>query len=363
MYAECPQKYRFKYVDKIPEKPKHFFSFGSSVHAALEYFYGVKILPPPSLEQVLAFYKENWIAAGYKDQDQEAQYFEDGRKILVLFYRKHIKSYELPFLVEYNFQLEVDGVPVTGKVDRIDRLSDGRLAILDYKTGKALAGDRVQTDGQLTMYQMACEQLLGASVARLTFYHLPTLKEQTVERHSPELIEGLRARILRTAEAITQGFFEPQPEERKCRWCDYKALCPVFKDQPSKLPAAPSEAAELSALVDRYGELLEKAEEVSQEAEELKENLRKILSRRGYVRAFGRKYQVLLSSSQRWEFPDKKKILELIRKAGLYERILAPSSPKVQELMADPALDADLKAQLQELGEKLEVWGLKVSPI
>ena len=48
MFQECPQKYKFKYLDKLPEKPRHFFSFGSSVHQALEFFYGVKALPAPS---------------------------------------------------------------------------------------------------------------------------------------------------------------------------------------------------------------------------------------------------------------------------------------------------------------------------
>ena len=179
LFNECPQKYKFKYIDKIPEKPRHFFSFGQSVHLALEFFYGVKEAVAPTLEQLLASYKEQWVSAGYKDPGHEAQFFEDGKAILAAFHKKHARDFFLPFFVEYNFNLEVDGVPVTGKVDRVDKLEDGRLAVLDYKTGKALAKDRVAADAQLTMYQMACEQLLGAKVAKLTFYHLPSLSEMT----------------------------------------------------------------------------------------------------------------------------------------------------------------------------------------
>ena len=43
LYLECPQKWKFKYVDKIPEKPRHFFSFGQSCHEALEFFYGAAL--------------------------------------------------------------------------------------------------------------------------------------------------------------------------------------------------------------------------------------------------------------------------------------------------------------------------------
>ena len=57
MYNECPLRYKLKYVDNIPEKPKHFFSFGQSVHKALEFFYTVKALPAPTLAELLESYK------------------------------------------------------------------------------------------------------------------------------------------------------------------------------------------------------------------------------------------------------------------------------------------------------------------
>jgi len=360
LYAECPQKYKFKYIDKIPEKPRHFFSFGSSVHQALEFFYGVKAPPAPSLEELLAHYREHWISAGYKDEAHEDQCFQEGRRILTLFYRKHIRDYQIPFFVEYHFDLSVDGVPVKGRVDRVDRLLDGRLAILDYKTGKALSEDRASSDGQLTMYQMALEELLGAQVARLAFYHLPTLTEQAVDRRPPGQVESLRRRIVETAEAVSAGRFEPRPEERKCQWCDYKPLCPVFQEAP---PPVPSEDGELSRLVDRYGELQERAAELQEEAGRLKEELLEHLARRGYVRSFGARYEVSRASSLKWEFLDKKRVLELIRKAGLYERILAPSAPKIEQLMSDPLVDPDLRAALEELGSKTETPELKVKPI
>jgi RecB family exonuclease len=359
MYKECPQKYKFKYIDKIPEKPRHFFSFGSSVHQALEFFYGVKTLPAPSLEEVVGHYRERWISAGYRDEAQEAEYFEDGKAIIARFHEKHLKDYALPFFVEYQFNLEVEGVPVTGKVDRIDKLPDGRLSILDYKTGKAIPADRVTTDAQLTMYQLACESLLGAEVGRLSFYHLPSLKEHVVDRRPPDLIEGLKGRIVSTAESITQGRFEPDPAEMKCRWCDFKPICPVFRQSPPPEAAAP-QTDELSALVDRYGELLEGADALRGQAEEAKASILASLAKRGYVRAFGARFEVTTAAGHRWEFADKKKVLDILRQAGLYDRVLAPSAPKVEALMADPQLDLDLRSRLQELGEKVNAADLKV---
>ena len=367
MYGECPQRYKFKYVDNLPEKPRHYFSFGSSVHEALEFFYGVKTLPPPTLEEVLAYFKGHWKSAGYKDQEQEEQYFEDGRRILTLFYRKHVLDFRLPLFVEYQFNLAVAGVPVTGKVDRVDKLADGRLAILDYKTGKALARDRAQTDAQLTMYQMACEELLGAEVARLAFYHLPSLTEHSIERHPKALVDALRRRIVGTAESISKARFEASPDENKCRWCDYKPVCPVFRHQyPAPglgAPLAAEPEGELVSLIDRYGELRSRLAGLEEEAADLEGLILAALKERGYVRAFGRKFEVARAASGKWEFTDKGKLLEIIKSAGLYDRILAPSAPKVEKLMEDLGLHPDVRARLTELGAKTETSELKVKPL
>ncbi len=362
MYGECPQKYKFKYIDKIPEKPKHFFSFGQSVHLALEFFYGVKTLPPPSFNELLAYYKENWVSGGYRDESQEAEYFDQGKQLLTRFYDKHIQDYSIPFFVEYEFKLNVEGVPVVGFIDRIDKLPDGRIVVLDYKTGKALALERVLTDAQLTMYQMACEELLGVEVAKLVFYHVPSLKEQAVERHSRSLVEGLRTRIVSTAEAITKKSFDPKPEERKCYWCDYKPICPVFKGQIVNQTGVESED-KLSALIDRYGELQQSKAQLEEQAADLKKAILAELAKKGYVRAFGKRYQVSRSATERWEFSDKKKVLEVLRGAGLYAKVLAPSAPKVEELMGDPALSRDVRARLSELGLRVETPDLKVKSL
>ena len=261
LYTECPQKYKFKYIDKIPEKPKHFFAFGQSVHLALEYFYGEKVPKAPSLENLLKHYRDIWVKPGYRDENQESEYFEEGRQILTRFHDKHAKSYHVPFSVEYNFNFEHEGVPLTGKVDRIDKLPDGRLSILDYKTGKKLAAGRLDIDAQLTMYQFACESQLDAEVGELIFYHLPTLKEHRTVRRDKPLVKELTTRIVDTAEGITRDRFDPKPTENACRWCDYKPLCPIYKDQYAGMPAPiakPAGEPELAALVDGYGEALAK---------------------------------------------------------------------------------------------------------
>ncbi|MBI3550668.1 MAG: PD-(D/E)XK nuclease family protein [Elusimicrobia bacterium] len=393
MYTECPQKYKFRYIDKLPEKPKSFFSFGKSVHSALEYFYNIPALPAPTLEKVLKFYKDNWISEGYKDAEQERENLEEGERILRGFYKKHIDDFKLPFFAEYKFDLKVDGIPVIGFVDRIDKTDSGKLSILDYKTGKSLEKDRVLTDAQLTMYQMACEELLGMEVERLSFYHLNSLKEHVSKPHTKKQVKDLRQRVVTVAESIQKGLFEPQPEERKCQWCDFKPHCPVFRDHyggaPSLFPetkaaagpkraapalaeaaaAAPRSAAtvqepllaprpeadeELAALVDRLGSAVEEITRLQAEADQLQAAVADRLKEKGWSRAFGSAFEALMAIEDRWEFDDKTKVLDAIRRAGHWDDIQAPSGPLVQKLMKNPTLPPELRKKLESLGRRVE---------
>ena len=363
LYNECPQKWKFKYIDAIPEKPKHFFSYGRSVHAALEYFYSPKEAKAPGLEDLLKHFREIWEKTGYRDENHEAELFEEGRQLLTRFHDKHAKSFHVPFSVEYKFEFEHEGIPLTGMVDRIDKLPDGRLSILDYKTGKKLAAGRLDIDAQLTMYQFACESQLGAEVGELIFYHLPTLKEHRTVRRGAPLVKELTKRIVDTAEGITKERFDPKPTENACRWCDYKPLCPIYKDQYAGMPAVaakPSGEPELAALVDRYGDALAKVSAAQAEAAAAAKDLAASLQKKNFVRAFGERFEVVSSPAVKWEFQDKKKVLDMLKAAGLYEKVLAPSAPLVNKLLEDKAVDADLRARLLELGERVESTDLKL---
>jgi len=115
--------------------------------------------------------------------------------------------------------------------------------------------------------------------------------------------------------------------------------------------------------VDRYGEALAKVEAAKAEAEKAGAELGAALKKKGYVRAFGERHEAVLSTAVKWDFLDKKKVLEQIKKAGLYEQVLAPSAPLIHKLLDDSSTDADLRAALSELGERVDSSEIKIKPI
>jgi RecB family exonuclease len=54
-----------------------------------------------------------------------------------------------------SFKLEVDRAEMNGKIDRVERAADGRVMIVDLKTGNHLTQARTDTAAQLGAYQLA----------------------------------------------------------------------------------------------------------------------------------------------------------------------------------------------------------------
>jgi len=221
-YQLCPQKWKFRYIDKIPQKPRSYFSFGKSVHSALEFFFSKIHNILPSSEDVLVNYKANWIREGYETAAQEKWFYNEGERILKGFVVKHQNVFSQVKEVEYKFTIEVEGVPLLGYIDRIDETPDNKLIIVDYKTGKAFDKSRVRSDPQLTLYQMAVKESFGKPVEKLTFYHLNSLTPITVLPHSEEKEKAFSQVVLQSARGITEKKYDPNPDEKgHCRWCDY----------------------------------------------------------------------------------------------------------------------------------------------
>ena len=59
MYKECPQKYKFRYVHLLPEKPKYYFAFGTALHAVMEFIFNPSRPNFPTLDETLRFLTAN----------------------------------------------------------------------------------------------------------------------------------------------------------------------------------------------------------------------------------------------------------------------------------------------------------------
>jgi ATP-dependent helicase/nuclease subunit B len=126
-------------------------------------------------------------------------------------------------------------VRMRGRIDRVDNGGDGRITVIDYKTGKAdrywrKRGEPPFKGGrqlQPSIYAEVVETALGATVDRFEYW-FPTPKgaNQLVPYARTELAQA-RPIIEGLLEHVATGCFLPTTDESDCRFCDYVSICRV----------------------------------------------------------------------------------------------------------------------------------------
>jgi RecB family exonuclease len=224
-YETCPAKFKFQYEDRVPQARSAALSFGDSLHRALHLFHNRPVPVPPSIGELHDMLEASWVSEGFGDASEEQTYRDHGRQVLSQYHRENAENYRIPAALEFRFTIEVEGVALSGVIDRMDRIPGGGYEIVDYKTNRRLPPQsRIDQDLQLSIYHMAAKEIWGIEPERLTLYYLLPGQRMTTVR-TPSDIDELRRRIAIVAERIEAGKFEAR-QNPLCDWCDYQALCP-----------------------------------------------------------------------------------------------------------------------------------------
>jgi len=164
--------------------------------------------------------------------------------VLARFLERETSRVSTPVAAELGFGVNVviaaeapaaaGSVRLVGYVDRVDRAPDGSTEVLDYKTGRARGQVAVDADRQLTAYAYACargalrdpatdETLPPAS--RLSLYFADSGTEVSTGR-TLEQLAGFEQDLVSMVDRVRRREFDARPDAWRCRWCEYRNLCP-----------------------------------------------------------------------------------------------------------------------------------------
>jgi putative RecB family exonuclease len=248
-FMQCPLLYRFRVVDRLPEAPSPAAVRGTVVHAVLERLFD---LPrgDRTLEAARGLLPEQWgrvreeapeLAALF-DGDAEAvtAWLAGAEALLAKWFQLEDPTRLEPADRELYVETTLDdGLMLRGYVDRVDVAPDGRIRVVDYKTGRA---PRESYEGkalfQMKFYALCLWRLRGTVPSMLQLVYLGSGEILRYEPEEADLlaterkVKALWSAIARAAET---GDWRASPS-RLCDWCDHKPLCPAHGGTPPPLP-------------------------------------------------------------------------------------------------------------------------------
>jgi len=249
-FTDCALAFRFSAIDRIPQPPTVATMRGTLVHSALE---GLLALEPAErtpdagqrcLEQATTALPDDpdWVELALDDAATERFLAESAALVRRYFEIEDpttVEAVGLEMPVEHPLFADDPTRPVVvrGIIDRLERDSQGRLVVTDYKTGKAPADGYQQS--RLTgvhIYAYLCEQVHGERPARvrLMFLGSPAVVEAEPTDQSTRQIERKLTSIWNAIEtACARDDFRPK-KSRLCSWCAYQQWCPLFGGDPAE---------------------------------------------------------------------------------------------------------------------------------
>ena len=252
-FMSCPLMFRYRTIDRLPEEPSVDAVRGTVVHKVLEDLFDLPAadrtpehaadMLVPAWEAVLEAEPE--LAGMFGDEGPEvATWLESCRTVLARYFDLEDPRRLEPAERELYVEALLDSrLLLRGFVDRVDVAPDGRIRVVDYKTGRSPGeGYEARALFQMKFYALVIWRLRGVvpSVLQLIY-----LGNGEILRYSPDEDDLLATE--RKVEALWRaielaretGDWRPSPS-RLCDWCSFHEHCPTKGGTLLPLPVVES---------------------------------------------------------------------------------------------------------------------------
>lgn len=247
-FKQCPLRFRYLMVDKLPEPPSSAAVRGTLVHAVLERLFD---LPAAARDEGAAqeLVGPQWDELAQKRPEVHELFAEAGdvdaflsqaRALVSNYFRMENPQRLDPTARERFVEVELgSGVLLRGFVDRIDTAPNGAVRVVDYKTGKA-PSPRFTEEAlfQMRFYALMLWRLDGVAPARLQLIYLGDGRTLTLDPHTDDLL-AFEAELDQLWDRIEDAARREDFRPRKtplCPWCSFQEFCPEFGGTTPPIP-------------------------------------------------------------------------------------------------------------------------------
>lgn len=337
-YQNCPLKYKYQHVDRIPEPKSKEAVFGTLVHAVLKYVHTPALLAP-TVDQALDYFAKGWNSEVYEDELEERSAFSQGVTIIQN-YLAHNKPNDFTIVdLESRFAIEI-GTEESGKhivsgiIDRIDKTADG-YEIIDYKTTRKMPSqDKVDNDLQLSIYLRAFLERYPKEWERMdkitvSLYYLKHGVKLSSTR-TKEQLEQVDQTFLDVIKSIEEAKFEPILSPL-CDWCGYQKICPLWKHKFAETHRVETE--EVKTAISEYLDLKGRMSEEKQRLGKLQAMILQYMEQEGVDRVFDDQGIIGKSLRKTYKY-DPEKLRTLLEPLDKWESVLKVDGIALRTILA-----------------------------
>ena len=243
-FLRCPLSFYHENILRVPVLVSEAAYFGTAFHDALCIGFEKMLASKPKAFPtergfVRLFKTELEKHQGYFSKKEYERRMELGSQYMDEYVRSNFKGWTKNVSVEKEFKnVEVDGVPITGVIDRIDFLDNQTVHIVDYKTGshkkdKLSPPTKKKPHGgsywrQLIFYKILFENWRNnprRAVSAEISYLEPDLKKGDFPKNKMVFdlkeVNFVKSLIKDTYGKIMQQEFYKGCGEDKCQWCRF----------------------------------------------------------------------------------------------------------------------------------------------
>jgi len=235
-YENCPQLYKYRKIDKLPEPPSLDAERGTLIHTILQ-----DLFEFPSQERTpqtaIDLLPSRWAAqlegkpALLEMVSSEKEWLDRASSLLQTYFTLENPSTFEATHREMHLEDDFDSdIYLHGYVDRLDIAPTGEVRIVDYKTGKSpRPGWEEKALFQLRVYALLYWKNTGVLPRLLQLIYLG---DGRIVKSNPTMaeIESAEKVLRRVAQdifiSIEKEYWPPKPS-RLCDWCYFKSICPA----------------------------------------------------------------------------------------------------------------------------------------
>ena len=242
-YLDCPWKYFYRNLIRIPGSPNKHLMFGTAIHNALSLYFD-RFARGENLEEKYLINKFTESLNNQPIQEKEYQETLDkGKKALSGYYKKYHEEWKKNVLSEFNIKgIELTkNIVVNGKIDKIEIIdSSNNVNVIDYKTGKTktrndIEGKTKNSNGNykrqlvfynllLNNYQNGKFKMISGEIDFIEPDNNGNYRKEKFEVNKEDVIK-LEEQINDVAkEIINLDFWDRLCDDPKCEYCNMRRI-------------------------------------------------------------------------------------------------------------------------------------------